>query len=237
MADLEDDWEAEFEKANTNDNNTDNKNKENEIIESEDYQKPEQKQKEVVIPKEKAKDYEQIYNDKHKERITKKKIAEQAVEGLDDKTKLIKLEEQRKLDDIDDFMGGEKTITKSDITKEQPIKPLNVEKDFIDLAVLNVSRVKSAGKPSKFTLTYLKQNLDLLAPTLEADKIDSLIKDLTVMFNKKRKEESEKSGKKTNKNKAPNINTGNVRKAEKMTFDDNEEFHGEEEDYDEDDFM
>jgi len=84
---------------------------------------------------------------------------------------------------------------------------LNNEKDFVDLAVLSVAKIKDANKLSKFTQSYIKKNLEELGSTLEAARIDELIKNLTVLFNKKRKEESDKYGKKP-KSKQPSIVAG-----------------------------
>jgi len=81
------------------------------------------------------------------------------------------------------------------------------EKDFIDLAVLSVAKIKDAKKLSKLTLSYLEKNIEELGLTLETARIDELIKSLTVLFNKKRKEESEKYGKKP-KSKQPSIVAG-----------------------------
>ncbi len=97
------------------------------------------------------------------------------------------------------------TENKESILNQQA--PLGNEKDFVDLAVLSVAKIKDANKLSKFTLSYLKKNIEELASTLEPARIDELIKNLTVLFNKKRKEESEKYGKKP-KSKQPSIVAG-----------------------------
>ena len=67
-----------------------------------------------------------------------------------------------------------------------------------------------------------------------------LIKDLTVMFNKKRKEESEKAGKKPAAKAKPSVSAGKgLDRAEKMgAFEDfGLEDEIQEEDYDQDDFI
>ncbi len=97
------------------------------------------------------------------------------------------------------------TENKESILNQQAV--LTNEKDFVDLAVLSVAKIKDANKLGKFTLSYLKKNIEDLGPTLEAARIDELIKNLTVLFNKKRKEESEKYGKKP-KSKQPSIVAG-----------------------------
>ncbi len=120
-------------------------------------------------------------------------------------------------------------------TSQQGI--LSNEKDFVDLAVLSVAKIKDAKKLSKFTLTYLKKNLEGLCGDLEATRIDELIKNLTVLFNKKRKEESEKYGKKP-KNKQPSLQSGKALESAaakgKLDVYDDDEYS---DDYAEEDFM
>jgi len=133
-----------------------------------------------------------------------------------------------------------KQVRKKKGTGQDTVNPLLNEKDFIDLATFNASNIKSAAKPSKFTFTYLKNTLDLLAPTLEADKIDQLIKSLNVLHNQKRKEESDK-GKKTTKGK-PAINIGKGTRLEASGALDafsgmKEKQENLDEDFEEDDFM
>ena len=116
---------------------------------------------------------------------------------------------------------------------------LSSEKDFLDLAVLSVAKIKDAKKLNKLTLTYLKQNIDLLCPTLESTKINELIKNLTVLFNTKRKAESEKDGKKP-KNKQPTLSSGKAMDsaASKGILDEYEEDdYYSDENYEQDDFM
>ena len=206
------------------------------VLESEDIIKPKVELKpQITEPKEKMNDYEKKWQEKNKELIDRRKKEELALEGLDEKEKQKRLIDKRIIDDASDFLEGEKSAK-----KEETIQPLVNEKDFIDLAVKTVSRIKEANKPSKFSFTYLKNTIDLLAPTLDGDKLDQLIKDLTVQFNKKRKEESEKSGKKPGKGK-PSVSAGKgLDRAEKMgAFEDfgvKDDFEGDE-DYEEDDFI
>ena len=73
------------------------------------------------------------------------------------------------------------------------------------------------------------------------NRLDNLIKDLTFLFNKKRKEDSEKSGKKPAAKAKPSVSAGKgLDRAEKMgAFEDfgvKEDFDGED-DYYEDDFI
>ena len=90
---------------------------------------------------------------------------------------------EKKLDNISSVNKNESIDNKTEIKIN-----LVTEKDFIDLANSNTGKITSANKSSKYSLIYLKQNLDLLAPTLDADKIDQIIQDLKVLLNKKNKE-------------------------------------------------
>jgi hypothetical protein len=208
------------------------------VQESEDIIKPKLEMKVVKIEP-KQDDYEKKWQDKNKELIDRNRKEEIALEGLDEKQKQKKIIDRRIINDACDFLEGvEKTSTKKDVVKEDLNLPLVTEKDFIDCAVKNVSKIKEANKPSKFTYTYLKNSIDLLGPTLDGDKLNSLIKDLTVMFNKKRKEESDKT-KKPGKDK-PSVSAGKgLDRAEKMgALEDYGKIDDvEEENYDEDDFI
>ena len=241
MSDI-DDWENFEENTPTEEEKVEDKKK---VEESEVIIKPKVEPK---APKtentEKHDDYEEKWKKKNQDILEVKKLEAKAYEGLDEKTRAKKMEEKRVLDEVCDFMGadnkkfrgGERVIKYTPKNLDVNIN-LNTEKDFIDLAVLNIGRIKDSQKPSKFTFTYLKNTLDLLTPGLDADKIDQLIKDLTVMFNKKRKEESEKYGKKP-KSKQPTINSGKAMeslavKGKLDVYEDNNAS----EDYDNDDFM
>ena len=210
------------------------------VEESEDIIKKEFKPV-VVEKKEAVDDYERKWQEKNKDRLEKLQLEDKAFAGLDDKTRQQKILEKRIIDDASDFMEGVKPATAAkEPTKETLIQPLINEKDFIDLAVHNVGRVKSANKPAKFIFSYLKNTIDLLASSLESEKINALVKDLNAHYNKKKKEENDKAGKKP-KNATPSISSSKaLDRAEKLgAFEDygagKEEIH--EEDYIEDDFI
>jgi thymidine phosphorylase len=113
---------------------------------------------------------------------------------------------------------------------------MKTEKEFVDLAVNGVAKIKSANKPTKFTLTYLKHNIEQLGPTLEPERLDQLIKDLTAIFNKKRKEESDKV--KGKKSKQPTINAGKaLDKLDKLGEIQIDDDYEEDEYYDDEDLM
>ena len=228
------DWEDEMENVETvvatsKTNQTE--------VESETIIKPKQVEHKPQEPRENPNDYEKKWQEKNKDLIERKKKDEITFDGLEEKEKQKRMMDKRIIDDASDFMGGEKTVTK--VQKEETIAPLVNEKDFIDLAIKNVTRIKEANRPSKFSYTYLKNSLDLLAPTLDGDKLDALIKDLTIAFNKKRKLESDKKGSKAGKAK-PSVSTNKaLDRAEKMgALDDfGTEDVNYEEDYEEDDFI
>lgn len=232
-----DEWEEEFEQEQTN---TVQAKKNEKVEESEDIIKKEFKPV-VVEKKEAVDDYERKWQEKNKDRLEKLKLEDKAFAGLDDKTKQQKILEKRIIDDASDFIGGEKpAVATRESIKETLTQPLTNEKDFIDLAVLNVGRVKSANKPSKFIYSYLKNTIDLLASSLESEKINTLVKDLNAHYNKKKKEENDKAGKKP-KTVTPSINVSKaLDRAEKLgAFEDYGAGKQEicEEDYLEDDFI
>lgn len=225
-----DDWEAEVDNKATETKATTSSayaNESEEIIKPK-YEAPKK------VEKDDTDDYEKIWLEKNKHRLEKAKLNQKALEGLDDKTRQKKLEEKSILDSVEEFIGDDTKDTKT----AAAIRPLEVEKDFIDLAQTNVARVKESTKPSKFKFTYLKQTVDLLAPTFDSVKINDLINDLKFLFNKKRDEERKKDGV-VKKNTAKvslasgkGIDKGYIRDA--LDVDDAEI---EEEGYNDDDFM
>jgi len=128
----------------------------------------------------------------------------------------------------------------SEITKNLENTNINehdllvTEKDFVDLSVFSVAKIKEANKPTKFTMSYIKQNLEDLSGIIETNRVDELLRNLTTLFNKKRKEESEKYGKKP-KSKTPTIQAGNAidSAASKGKLDvyDDDDYYSEEEEY------
>jgi hypothetical protein len=205
--------------------------------ESEEIIKPKFEPKAPTEPKENPNDYEKLWQEKNKERLEALKEESKAFEGLDEKTRAKKMEEKRIMNDVHEFIEGEKAITKK-VEKEVVSGPLVTEKDFVDLAVSSVSRINSAKKPSKFTFTYLKHNLDLLAPTLNNEQLYQLLQDLTVLHNKKTKETSNKpSGGKSNKKPMIKDNKGIAQADTLGKIESKEEFYEDENDYNEDDFM
>lgn len=199
MSDI-DDWENFEETAEVNENNLE----ENKIVEeSEEIIKAKVEPKAQKAENEKSEDYEEKWKKKNAEILEIKKLEELAYEGLDEKTKAKKMEEKRVLDEVCDFMGvdshkfkgGDRVIKYTPKNIDVNIK-LVTEKDFIDLAKINIGRIKDSGKPSSFAFQYLKNTVDLLTAGFDADQLDEIIKNLTVILKKKRKEDAEKSAKK-----------------------------------------
>ena len=223
------DWEEELEKEEKNEKE-EQKEKTGYEDETEEIIKPKKEPSKPQKPKEPIVDYEELYQKKHKDQIENEKEIEKAVEGIKDKD--LKLKKKLELQNIkraEKFLGKE---------KEEENLPLNVEKDFIDLAIKNTNKIKDANKPQMFTLSYLKNTLELLCPTLESHQISDLIKVANVIYNKKLNEEG--FGKKKDKKPTLTSNKRIDRDAKQGLYD---EYGGrgdyeEEEEYDEDeDFM
>merc|ERR1712151_1034272 len=105
------------------------------------------------------------------------------------------------------FKGGERIIKYTPKNIDKNIK-LVTEKDYSDLARLNIGRIKDSGKSAKCVFQYLKNTMDLPTPALDADKLDEIIKTMTVLLKKKRKEDADRK----TKNKT-NINKDNIANA------------------------
>ena len=72
---------------------------------------------------------------------------------------------------------------------------LDLEKDYKNFAVDISSKIKDANRPPKMVSAYLKNLLDTYTPKFESENVDSLIQCLSVIANKKKKEELDKNKK------------------------------------------
>ena len=72
---------------------------------------------------------------------------------------------------------------------------LELDKDFKNFALDISNKIKDADRSPKLVSIYVKQCLDLFVPTFGSEDIGSLIESLTVISNKKKKEENDKNKK------------------------------------------
>ena len=164
----------------------------------------------------------------HKDQIKADSEIDKAVAGIkDDELRLKKKLELQNLRRAEKFLGKDENTDNL---------VLNLEKDFITLAQKNASRINEAKKPSAFTFSYLKNSIELLGPQLDSEKLNDLLKCITVIFNKKLKEENADDKKKIKKPKlnAGKINERNEKRGIMVDFAGGDD---EDEDYDDDDFM
>ena len=63
--------------------------------------------------------------------------------------------------------------------------PLKSDKDFMLLAQLNASKIKKAKPLPMFTLSYLKNIIELLGETLDMNQVKDIEKIINSVFNKK----------------------------------------------------
>ena len=189
----------------------------------------------TVKIKEKPVDYEKKYQEKKKDDIAYQKEIEESTKNIKDpELRLKKKLELQNLKQAEKFLGEEKPKNEENIT-------LNVEKDYIVLAQKNAAKINEANKLPMFTLSYLKNSIELLGPTLDSDQLNDLIKSTTVIFNKKLKEEGVGNKKKNAKTqiKAGKMYDRNEKKGLYQAYGGDDDDHHEEEDEDifDDDFM
>ena len=188
----------------------------------------------TIKPKEKPVDYEKKYQEKKKDDIAYQKEIEESTKNIKDpELRLKKQLELQQLKQAEKFLGENKKQKEDDTNIS-----LNVEKDFIALAQKNAAKINEANKLPMFTLSYLKNSIELLGPNLDSDMLNDLIKTITVIFNKKLKEEGVGNKKKNTKTniKSGKINDRNEKKGLYQAYGD--ELPEEEEDeYNDDDFM
>ena len=189
-------------------------------------------QNKPIVPKEQI-DYEKIYNEKNSRVIKDKKDADEKVKDIKDEQ--LKIKKRLEIEEINRI---KRTFGVNDVDDD---KDLEVEKDFVNLAKINVAKLKAAKKPEAYTYSYLYNEIDLLCPDLSSDKINDLKSLITTIFNKKLKEEGGKSNKKKNK---PTLKSGKMQNNNEKNgiynqyADDNDgDYIEENEEEDDDDFM
>jgi len=210
----EDDWEKEVdentEAKKKEEKNEEEKDKKTDLnkneIKKKDYEdeteeiieKKHVSQNKPIVPKEQI-DYEKKYNEKNSRIIQDRKEVEEEVKDIKDEQLKIK-----KRLEIEEVKRIKRAFGVNDVNDD---KALEVEKDFVDLAKINVAKIKAAKKPEAYTYTYLYNEIDLLCPDLSSDKINDLKSLITTIFNKKLKEEGGKTNKKKNK---PSLKSGKM---------------------------
>ena len=190
----------------------------------------------TVKPKEKPIDYEKKYQEKKKDDIAYQKEIEESTKNIKDpELRLKKQLELQQLKQAEKFLGEDKKQKNIDINIS-----LNVEKDFIELAQKSAAKINEANKLPMFTLSYLKNSIELLGPNLDSDMLNDLIKSITVIFNKKLKDEGVGNKKKNAKTqiKAGKMFDRNEKKGLYQAYGGDEDLQEEEEeDYNDEDFM
>ena len=238
-----DDWENEVDEKTEEKKNDENKDKKTNSKEIETLknnyddeteeiiEKKHVPQNQPIVPKEEI-DYEKKYNEKNSKIIKDRNEAIEAVKDIKDEQlrikKRLEIEEEKRI---------KRTFGVNDVDDD---KTLEVQKDFVDLAKINVAKIKAAKRPEAYTYSYLYNEIDLLCPDLSSDKINDLKSLITTIFNKKLKEEGGKSNKKKNK---PTIKSGKMQNNNEKNgiynqyADDNDAEYIEEEEEEGDDFM
>ena len=154
-------------------------------------------QQETIRKKDKPIDYEKKYQERKKVDIDLEKEIEESVKHIQDpELRLKKKLEYLELRRAEKFLGVEEE--KKEVKEINLDFPLKVEKDYIDLATKSAAKINEAGKGTKFTLEFLKTNIEKLLPTLDEDTMEDLIKTVKIISTKKTKEKGGKKKKDKN---------------------------------------
>ena len=113
-----------------------------------------------------------------------------------------KLEEEKKKEEERKKLEEEKKKDEEKKKKEEEAKkkkdtnniPLKTDKDFMLLAQLNASKIKKAKPLPMYTLSYLKNVIELLGETLDMNQVKNIEKIVNSVFNKKLTEGTRKKG-------------------------------------------
>lgn len=145
---------------------------------------PKQEVQGTIRHKDKPIDYEKKYQEKKGEDIKYAKEIEESVKNIKDpELRLKKKLELQQLRQAEKFLeaGGDK---KKKAGEEKEIE-LKSEKDFIELAQKNAAKINEANPLPMFTLAYLKNSIELLAPSLKTELVRQLVDSLSIIYNQK----------------------------------------------------
>ena len=192
-------WEDELDDIEKNEKKEEKKGKKEKIAlqfddESQEIKVTKVVQQETIKPKDKAIDYEALYQKRKQKDIEIEKEIEESVKNIQDpELRLKKKLELMELKRAEKFLDVEDDKKKVDITNINLDFPLNVEKDYIELATKSAALINNVGKGNKYTLEFLKSSFEQLLNDLNEDEIEELIKTIKIISTKKTKE---KGGKK-----------------------------------------
>ena len=134
-------------------------------------------EEELAIEQEKEKKEEE---EKKKEEQKKKEEEKKKKEEQKKKEEERKKEEEKKKKEEEEKKKNQKPDANNLILK--------TEKDFLELATINASKIKKANPLPIFTLSYLKNIVELLGPTLDVNQINEILNLTNKVFNQKLKE-------------------------------------------------
>ena len=176
-------------------------------------------------------------SDDWEEELAKEEEIEKQEEEKKKKEEAKKLEEQKKKEEErkkeEEKKKAEEKKKKEEEEKKKKENPnssnieLKTEKDFLLLAQLNSSKIKKANLLPIFTLSYLKNIVELLGETLDLNQIKEIEKLINKVYNEKLKEGIKRKG--TNKPVKATINLGGHNDDDADDDDYNEEEEEEEE--------
>ena len=129
-------------------------------------------------------DWEQeLEETQNAEKKAEEKKKEEEAKKLEEEKK--KEEERKKLEEKK--KEEEKKKKEEEEKKKQNTNniPLKSDKDFMLLAQLNASKIKQAKPLPMFTLSYLKNIIELLGETLDMNQVKDIEKIINSVFNKK----------------------------------------------------
>ena len=200
-------WEDELDDIEKNEEKEEKKGKKEKIAlqfddESQEIKVTKVVQQETIKPKDKAIDYEALYQKRKQKDIEIEKEIEESVKNIQDpELRLKKKLELMELKRAEKFLDVEDDKKKVDITNINLDFPLNVEKDYIELATKSAALINNVGKGNKYTLEFLKSSFEQLLNDLNEDEIEEL--KLSVLKKLKKKEEKRKKKKLNQKKKPP----------------------------------
>ena len=176
-------------------------------------------------------------SDDWEEELAKEQEIEKQEEEKKKKEEAKKLEEQKKKEEErkkeEEKKKAEEKKKKEEEEKKKKENPnssnieLKAEKDFLLLAQLNSSRIKKANPLPIFTLSYLKNIVELLGETLDMNQIKEIEKLINKIYNEKLNEGIKRKG--TNKPAKAQLNMGGGHDDDDYDDDYNEEEEEEEE--------
>ena len=152
------------------------------------------------------KDYEKIYNHKHKHLIESEKAIEEEIKGiLDDELRIKRKLELQSIQQAARFLGIENEKEKNDFYNNNT--KLTQDTTLSSLSTIIITMLKKKQCSSEHIFIFLKRNIEQLSERINSERLKELLPIVNeYLQTKERKEDNISKKKKKQKERKPNVN-------------------------------